>query len=143
MPPAEDNTMAALFGTETARVRIAKVDARHVVFTMGGGSARLVQMLDAVAAGTAPLGARSLIAGSAALLPTTNILECYFVPGQMAKFMYDFGQAAGAGSGTDPGAATSVLGLTFGRDGNSARLDIAMPAGLLPNLDILEALNIF
>jgi hypothetical protein len=133
----------ALFGAETMRVRIAKVDARHVVFTIGGGSARLVQMVDAVAAGTAPMAARPLIADSEALLPATNIVECHFAPAQMSKLMYDIGQAAGTISGTDPGAATSVLGLSFGRDGNSGRLDIAMPAGFLPNLEILGALGIF
>jgi len=77
----------AVFGNDGLLARIAVVDDRHVVITLGGGTAHIGKVADLVKSGSAPLSGDAGLKRIASFVPRKRNTEVYFAVDQLAMLV--------------------------------------------------------
>jgi hypothetical protein len=131
--PESYRQLKQIVGPEGLVFRVAAIDDQHVAATLGGGTARLQQVIELVKGNAAPLSANDGVKKAAAMLPNNRYFEGYLAPDTTMHLMTEIAKAVGEGPApfTMP-AVDAPLAMVLAPVGkNAVQADIAVPMSFI------------
>jgi hypothetical protein len=122
------DTIQKVLGKEGVLVRLAPAGEKYVVVSLGGGAARMEQVMKDAASGKSPLLENPGVMKDSKKLPEKRIFELYLAVDQLLKVVKTI-----TGSANVPGMAKidAPLAIALSAEKNYGRLDLVLPTELI------------
>lgn len=129
------------FGADGLTLRLAIIDDRHLVITLGGGLDRFLRVVNAVRSGRSPIDANARVIRAAKHIHKHGFLEAYVSPGRLNSMRQTMARLIENAVGQRiPERATELVGLTAETiGGNTYHIGLFLPDDALAGFLSLPA----